>query len=82
MSGPRTNAAFYAAPVEEFLAASEEKVYAPLASPHGYTLAPEQLSAWHLQLPVLRAALAETVPGTNSAAELGLGRQRSSTGFG
>ena len=56
MSGPRTNAAFYAAPVEEFLAASEEKVYAPLASPHGYTLAPEQLSEWHLQLPVLRAA--------------------------
>lgn len=38
----------------------------------GYTLAPEQLSAWHLQLPVLRAALAESVPGTNSAAELGL----------
>jgi hypothetical protein len=33
----------------------------------GYTLAPEQLSAWHLQLPVLRAALAESVPGTNSA---------------
>ena len=44
MSGPRTNAAFYAAPVSEFLAASEEEVYAPLASPHGYTLAPEQQS--------------------------------------
>ena len=56
-SGPRLNAAFYAAPVEEFLAASEEEVYAPLASPHGYTLAPEQQSAWRLQLPVLRAAL-------------------------
>ena len=56
MSGPRTNAAFYAAPVEEFLAAREEEVYAPLASPHGYTLAPEQQSAWRLQLPVLRAA--------------------------
>jgi len=26
MSGPRVNAAFYAAPVEEFLAASEEEV--------------------------------------------------------
>jgi hypothetical protein len=61
MSGPRTNAAFYAAPVEEFLAASEEEVYAPLASPHGYTLAPEQQSAWRLQLPVLRAALEELV---------------------
>jgi len=59
MSGPRTNAAFYAAPVEEFLAASEEEVYAPLASPHGYTLAPEQQSAWWLQLPVLRATLRE-----------------------
>jgi hypothetical protein len=46
MPGPRTNAAFYAAPVEEFLAASEEEVYAPLAAPKGYTLAPEQLSAW------------------------------------
>ena len=45
MPGPRTNAAFYAAPVEEFLTASEEEVYAPLASPHGYTLAPEQQSA-------------------------------------
>ena len=61
MPGPRTNAAFYAAPVEEFLAASEEEVYAPLASPHGYTLAPEQQSAWRLQLPVLRAALEELV---------------------
>jgi len=57
--GPRLNAAFYAAPVEEFLAASEEEVYAPLASPHGYTLASEQQSAWRLQLPVLRAALEE-----------------------
>ena len=61
MSGPRANAAFYAAPVEEFLTASEEEVYAPLASPHGYTLAPEQQSAWRLQLPVLRAALEELV---------------------
>ena len=58
MSGPRTNAAFYAAPVSEFLAANDEQAYAPLAAPKGYTLAPEQLSAWHLQLPVLRAALA------------------------
>jgi hypothetical protein len=57
MSGPRTNAAFYAAPVSEFLAASDEEAYAPLAAPKGYTLAPEQLSAWHLQLPLLRAAL-------------------------
>jgi hypothetical protein len=56
MSGPRLNAAFYAAPVSEFLAASDEEAYAPLAAPKGYTLAPEQLSAWHLQLPVLRAA--------------------------
>ncbi|MFM8496757.1 MAG: hypothetical protein ACKOEM_14760, partial [Planctomycetia bacterium] len=61
MTGPRLNAAFYAAPVEEFLAASEEEVYAPLASPHGYTLAPEQQSAWRLQLPVLRAALEDQV---------------------
>jgi hypothetical protein len=57
--GPRLNAAFYAAPVSEFLAASDEEAYAPLAAPKGYTLAPEQLSAWHLQLPVLRAALAD-----------------------
>jgi hypothetical protein len=57
MPGPRTNAAFYAAPVSEFLAASNEEAYAPLAAPKGYTLAPEQLSAWHLQLPALRAAL-------------------------
>jgi hypothetical protein len=55
----RRNAAFYAAPVEAFLAASDEEAYAPLAAPHGYTLAPEQLSAWRLQLPVLRTALAD-----------------------
>ena len=58
-SAPRLNAAFYAAPVEAFLAASDEEAYAPLAAPHGYTLAPEQLSAWRLQLPVLRTALAD-----------------------
>jgi hypothetical protein len=56
--GPRLNAAFYADSVAAFLRASDDEVYAPLASPHGYTLAPEQLSAWRLQLPVLRAALA------------------------
>ena len=59
MSGPRLNAAYYAAPVEKFLRAADDEVYAPLASPHGYTLAPEQLSAWRLQLPVLRAALSD-----------------------
>jgi hypothetical protein len=57
--GPRLNAAFYADTVAAFLRASDDEVYALLASPHGYTLAPEQLSAWRLQLPVLRAALAE-----------------------
>jgi hypothetical protein len=62
MSAPRLNAAFYAATVEAFLAASDEEAYAPLAAPHGYTLAPEQLSAWRLQLPVLRTALAD-LPG-------------------
>jgi len=65
MSAPRTNAAFYAAPVADFLAASEEEVYAPLASPHGYTLAPEQQSAWRLQLPVLRAALEDLQKGAS-----------------
>ena len=45
MSGPGLNAAYYAGPVEEFLSASEDEIYAPLASPHGYTLAPEQQSA-------------------------------------
>ncbi len=62
MPGSRLNAAYYAAPVAEFLRAAESEVYAPLASPHGYTLAPEQQSAWRLQLPVLRAALEELVP--------------------
>ena len=57
--GPRLNAAYYADSIEAFLRASDDEVYAPLASPHGYTLAPEQLSAWRLQLPVLRAAVAE-----------------------
>ena len=68
MLGPRLNAAFYAAPVSEFLAASDEEAYAPLAAPKGYTLAPEQLSAWHLQLPVLRAALADLPAGADAAA--------------
>jgi hypothetical protein len=63
--GPRLNAAFYADSVAAFLRASDDEVYAPLASPHGYTLATAQaiwlaqLSAWRLQLPVLRAALAD-----------------------
>jgi hypothetical protein len=69
MSGPRLNAAFYAAPVSEFLAASDAEAYAPLAAPKGYTLAPEQLSAWHLQLPVLRAALAGLEKGTQLFSE-------------
>ena len=62
MPGPRLNAAFYADSVAAFLRASDDEVYAPLASPHGYTLAPEQLSAWRLQLPVLRAALESLDP--------------------
>jgi hypothetical protein len=37
--GPRLNAAFYADSVAAFLRASDDEVYAPLASPHGYTLA-------------------------------------------
>jgi len=57
-SGTRSSAAFYADSLDAFLRASDDEVYAPLTSPHGYTLAPEQLSAWRLQLPVLRAALA------------------------
>lgn len=63
----RLNAAFYAAPVNEFLAASDEEAYAPLAAPKGYTLAPEQLSAWALQLPVLRAALADLPAGLEAS---------------
>ncbi len=59
MPGSRLNAAFYANALEAFLRAADDEVYAPLASPHGYTLAPEQLSAWRLQLPILRAALAD-----------------------
>ena len=57
-SGTHSSAAFYADSLDAFLRASNDEVYAPLASPHGYTLAPEQLSAWRLQLPVLRDALA------------------------
>ena len=68
MPGPRLNAAFYADSVAAFLRASDDEVYAPLASPHGYTLAPEQLSAWRLQLPVLRAAVADLAAGAAGAA--------------
>jgi hypothetical protein len=57
--GPHLIAAFYDDSVAAFLRASDDEVYAPLASLHGYTFAPEQLSAWRLQLPVLRAALAD-----------------------
>lgn len=64
----RLNSAFYADPVSEVLAASDEQAYAPLAAPKGYTLAPEQLSAWHLQLPLLHAALADLPAGVDAAA--------------
>ena len=67
MSATRLNAAFYADRVAAFLRASDDEVYAPLASPHGYTLAPEQLSAWRLQLPVLRAALATSATPESAA---------------
>jgi hypothetical protein len=67
--GPPLNAAFYSGSVDAFLRASDDEVYAPLASPHGYTLAPEQRSAWRLQLPVLSAALATQVtPETGAPA--------------
>ena len=39
MPGPRLNAAFYADSLAAFLRASDDEVYSPLASPHGYTLA-------------------------------------------
>jgi len=39
MPRPRLNAACYADSVNAFLRASDDEVYAPLASPHGYTLA-------------------------------------------
>ncbi len=67
MSATRLNAAFYADRVAAFLRASDDEVYAPHASPHGYTLAPEQLSAWRLQLPVLRAALATSATPESAA---------------
>jgi hypothetical protein len=45
-SGTRSSVAFYADSVDAFLRAADDEVYAPLASPLGYTLVPEQLSAW------------------------------------
>jgi hypothetical protein len=57
MKVPRLNAAYDAASFDVFLHATDDEVYSPLASPHGYTLAPELLSAWRLQLPLLLAAL-------------------------
>ncbi len=63
----RINAAFYAALVEEFVSASEEDLYAPFASPHGYPLAPEKQSAWRLQLSVLCAALEDQISSPQAA---------------
>ncbi len=66
--GTRSSAAFYAGSLDAFLRASDDEVYALLTSPHGSTLATakaiwlEQLSAWRLQLRILRAAIAEVVP--------------------
>ena len=57
MSAPCRSAAAYAAPVAAFLAAPDDIVLAPLSAPQGFSLTPEQLSAWRLQLPVLRGAL-------------------------
>ena len=55
MMDARSSAAFYADSVDAFLRAPDDVVYAPLTSPHGYRLAPEQLSAWRLRLPILLA---------------------------
>jgi len=40
--GPRLNAAFYVDSVAAFFRASDDEVCAPLARPHGYTLARER----------------------------------------
>jgi hypothetical protein len=55
----RCNAAYFAASVADFLSASDDEVYGALTSPHGFSLTPEQLSAWRQQLPILRSALAD-----------------------
>jgi 2-keto-3-deoxy-galactonokinase len=47
MPGPRTNAAFYAAPVAAFLTASEEEVYAPLVGLNVATRHGERSDAAH-----------------------------------
>ena len=57
MPASRPNAAFHAAPLAAFARTSDDDVCGALASPRGFTLTPEQLSAWRLQLPILRAAL-------------------------
>jgi hypothetical protein len=53
----RRSAAFYASPVADFLESPDSIVYAALTQPHGFTLTNEQLTAWKLQLGILRAAL-------------------------
>lgn len=58
----RRNAAYYAAPVTSFLAASDEAIHGALTQARGYALTPEQLAAWQDQLPILRGAL-RSVPG-------------------
>ena len=62
MPALRLNAAAYAAPLDGFLRAGDDEIHAALTRPIGVTLTPEQLSAWRLELPVLRTALAEAWP--------------------
>ena len=56
-SDGRRTAAYFAASVEKFLSTPDEHVYAALSQNRGFTLSPEQLSAWAEQLPILRRAL-------------------------
>ena len=63
--------------VAAYIRASDDEVYALLASPHGYTLAPERLSDWQLGLPVLcEASFADAAGRFLLMRKAGLSRRR------
>ncbi len=58
-SGGARVSAYFASSVSDFLSGDDDGVYARLTQPMGFTLTPEQLSAWKDQIPILRAALTD-----------------------
>ena len=52
-----SNSAYFCSTIDNFRCCADTEVYAKLTHAYGFTLRPEQLSAWQYQIPLLRNAI-------------------------